>query len=640
MPRSLHARILESAARRVAFDVDPEVREHVANEQLRMVWLHSHIGIVMASGFAVLLAIYLAGFVEPAMVRAWIAVKLFVAGARLLQARAYARKDYAGGSRRRMATYASLAIDATVWGAAGFWLMPQSIPIASLVAASLACISCVATFGLQVSLTATVAYVSPIVLPTIAALWLRADDFGWFAGLGLLMLLSLQLATARSSEHRLAEGLLLRLRAQALAKEKDQALALALRQSAVKSQFLANISHELRTPMHGILGLARVLHLEIGSPALLRRVELIEDSGHHLLSLINDLLDISRIEAGQLTMRSEAFDLAAQVEQVAGVHAVRADDKGLQFVRTVGVAQPCWVQGDPARFRQVLHNLLGNAIKFTAVGEVALSVRTAPHDDSLVLVRVSDSGPGIAQDDLSHIFEAFRQSDGASAHPTEGAGLGLTIAREIARAMGGDVTAQSVWGEGATLTFSARLPRADAPVPEPHRRTPPQVLAAAGSQVLLAEDDDINALIATAYLERFGASVERVANGRQAADRALRPGRRPDLVLMDCRMPTMDGYAATREIRARETALGWPHLPVLALTATVTDADRQLCEQAGMDDFVAKPFTMDELATAMNRWLPTPQPAAPPPAVNHPVAATTPAWEAACAPAPAAPPAP
>ena len=351
--RPLFGRSLERAADSMRVHVDDAARTQFADQQLRNVWMHSQLGIVIASGFALLLAVYLAGVVPAAgPVRLWLVVKLAVAGLRLVQARHYARRGFRGGPEVLRATHGSLAADGLVWGVGGFFMMAHSvpIPIASLVAAALACIACVATFGLQVSLSATAAYVIPILLPTVAGLLWRADDFGLFGAGGLALLLALQLATAARSEQRLAEGLLLQLQAQALAREKDQALELALRQSAVKSQFLANISHELRTPMHGILGLARVLHLELADEAVLRRVELIEHSGQHLLSLINDLLDISRIESGHLAMQQQPFELAAQVDQVAAVHAVRADDKGLQFEQVLQFDRPQWVSGDPARF--------------------------------------------------------------------------------------------------------------------------------------------------------------------------------------------------------------------------------------------------------------------------------------------------
>ncbi|MDH5540903.1 MAG: hypothetical protein OEY03_15980, partial [Rhizobacter sp.] len=353
--------------------VDPALRKDVADEQLRMVLGHTRLGTLVATAFALLLALQWSGSALPApWVLSWLALKLAVAGYRIVQGWRAARLGHPGGANWRNSTDLWLVIDGAVWGIAGFVLMSAPIPIASLAGAVLACVSCVATFGLQFSLRSTAAYGVPIIAPTALGLLLRGDDFGWIGGIGLLMLLALQVATAMAAQQRLVEGLLLRLRAQALAQEKDEALKLALRQSAVKTQFLGNISHELRTPLHGILGLARLLHLEATDGAVARRVELIESSGTHLLALINDLLDIARLDAGRFAMRSERFDLALQVENLAGVYAVRAEDKGLRFDLSDSLERPCWVQGDPARYRQVLHNLLGNAVKFTQRGSIGL----------------------------------------------------------------------------------------------------------------------------------------------------------------------------------------------------------------------------------------------------------------------------
>jgi len=202
------------------------------------------------------------------------------------------------------------------------------------------------------------------------------------------------------------------------------------------------------------------------------------------------------------------------------------------------------------------------------------------------------------------VFEAFKQAVDEAAQAVEGAGLGLTIARDIARQMGGDVMATSRVGEGATLCFTARLPAAQAPSAAAAPSAARPVRAAAGLRVLVAEDDEVNALIVLAYLEQLGARAERVADGAATLPPALREAGRPDVVLMDCRMPVMDGYAATREIRRIEAQLGWPRLPIIALTATAGDADRQTCLDAGMDDFLAKPYTVTELAAVLARWQP------------------------------------
>jgi CheY-like chemotaxis protein len=371
----------------------------------------------------------------------------------------------------------------------------------------------------------------------------------------------------------------------------------------VKTQFISNVSHELRTPLHGILGVTRLLQLEARDRAVTRRLELVESSGTHLLGLINDLLDISRIEAGQFAMRSERFELGAVVQNLADLYTVRAADKGLDFTLNLQLDQPCWVTGDPARVRQVLHNLLGNAVKFTEHGSITLTLMRDA-DSGRLCAEVQDTGPGIEASELVHVFEAFRQVGGAASRPFEGTGLGLTIARDIAQALGGDISMRSTVGVGTCALFTALLPTATPPETEAEPAKLDQLPgAAAGTcRVLIAEDDDVNAVIATAYLEHMGLTAERVKDGRLAVRQALRDTDRPDLVLMDCRMPTMDGMTATREIRNQERSLGLPRVPVIALTATTSDINRQLCLNAGMDDFMSKPYTREDLQRVLQRW--------------------------------------
>ena len=403
---------LNRVAAELGVVLDAERREHVANEQLRMVLAHTRVGTLAATAFALLAAAWLPGSVAAGAVQAWLIAKVLVAAVRIGLAQVYRHADPSSGASWRRLTYAFLALDGAVWGMAGFRLAFEPEPLAALAMAAIACITCVATFGLQVRSVATAAYVAPILLPSALGLALRGDQFGFFGALGLVLLLALQVVTAHGAQQRLAGGVLLRLQAQALADEKEAALQLAQRQSAVKSQFLAKISHELRTPLHGILGLARLVHLEQHDPAVARRVELIEASGTHLLALINDLLDISRIEAGQFATRSERFELVAQCQQLADVFAVRAQDKGLALTLELDLPRPCWVTGDAARFRQVLHNLLGNALKFTQRGSIRVVVARERETPELLRVEVTDSGDGIAETDLPRIFAMTRAITG------------------------------------------------------------------------------------------------------------------------------------------------------------------------------------------------------------------------------------
>jgi len=577
-------------------------RHKISDEQLDMVWTHARLGMVVATAFAMVLGIALRGIVASSMlVDAWLITKLAVSAFRLTQGWLYASRATHRPSWANC-TLVALVADGAVWGVAGLYVISTAPwPVASFFGAVLACISCVATFGLQVSARFTMGYAIPIMAPAALGLFLRGEVYGELGGIGLLLLLGLQVATAARTEKRIQEGIQLRLQAEALAQDKAEALKVAMRQSAVRTQFLANISHELRTPLHGILGVARLLRDAVPEPALSRRVELIETSGSHLLSLINDLLDISRIESGQFLIRSERNDLAAQIEQIAGIYAVRCEEKGLTFQLQDDLPNPCWVMVDPGRFRQVLHNLLGNAVKFTREGGVTLSIS---RDEASGMVRadVHDTGPGIPPADLGRIFEAFQQSDSAEGS-TEGAGLGLTIARDIARAMGGDVSARSVQGQGSTLTFTARLPSASSQASGPPPSSTSSPVSMPGScRVLLAEDNDVSALVAMNFLEIMEVYTVRVKDGGEAVRQALPDGLRPDLILMDCQMPVMNGYQASRMIRERERALGLPRVPILALTATASDSERQDCLDAGMDDFLSKPCTLEELSSAIARW--------------------------------------
>ena len=568
-----------------------------------MVWNHAAVGTLVATAFAVVLAVHLHGSVDLHLVQLWVAIKILVAVPRIVQGQIFARRGFPGGSVWRHGTYWLLAIDGAVWGIAGFRLVDADIDTASLIAASLCCVACVATFGLQVSKVATAAYVAPIVVPMVAGMFLRGDSFGLYGGVGLSLLLVLLLITAQRSDSKLSEVFLLRIHTARISAELEQALELAQRQSAVKSQFLGTVSHELRTPIHGMLGVARLVHVESADPMVKKRMELIEVSGTHLLGLVTELLDISRIESGQMRIQNVAFDLGAEIERVSDIYSVRAVEKGLAFTMESHLPSSVWVSGDPARTRQVLHNLLGNAMKFTHKGWVHLMVRPDPRP-GVVHFEVRDTGIGISEEDQRIVFNAFRQVGPQSSGRSEGTGLGLTIAREIARLLGGDIALQSKAGFGSIFDFSAQFQPAAEPVSQSRKV---DALARGDveicGRVLLAEDNDVNALIAGSMLANQGHQVERVADGAEAVRRALCDIDRPDLVLMDCYMPTMDGFEATRAIRKQEDAMGLPRVPIIALSAIIDEETNQRALDAGMDDALGKPFSNEDLCRIIRPWL-------------------------------------
>lgn len=595
--------MLAKIASHIGVALDREVEGYVADERLKLVWAHAAIATLIATAFAAVMALHLRG-VDARLVQMWLIMKVLVAAPRVIQAQIYQRREDTGGPGWRSATHTLLMLDGAVWGLGGFWMMAADVNIASLVAASLCCVACVATFGLQVSRMATASYVVPIVVPMILGMAVRGDEFGSYGAIGLSLFLVQILITSGRAENRFSEIFLLRRHTARISAEREQALELAQRQSSVKSQFLGTVSHELRTPVHGMLGLARLVHSESGDPLIKKRMELIETSGTHLLSLITELLDITRIESGQMKLHNVEFDLKAEVDRVADIYTVRAAEKGLAFTLESKAAGPHWVTGDPARTRQVLHNLLGNAIKFTDKGWVHLTFEPGACEGE-VCFEVRDTGVGISEEDQKVVFDAFQQVDVGGASRT-GTGLGLTIAREMARLLGGDITLTSKPGFGSIFRFTARFQPVErvAAVPTPPPTGAEKTTLPTSSRVLLAEDNDVNALIASSMLANQGHHVERVADGGEAVRRALREIDRPQLILMDCMMPVLDGFEATRSIREQEQALGLDRIPIIALSALVHEEGDDRCVEAGMDGALPKPFTDADLRQAMHAWLP------------------------------------
>jgi two-component system, sensor histidine kinase len=574
-----------------------ESLEAVRREQLRMIWAHSRGGLIAATLFAGALALYANGRVDTEWVLMWLVAKVVVAGARIVQSVAYQHAGQPGDRRWRQSTYRMLALDGMVWGLAGLFMVRLSPEAANLISACLVGVTCVATFGLQARALATACYVGPIMTMTALGLLSRLDGQGLIGGFGLMAVLAIQLRTAAQSERRFAELHELRLRADALAAQRRDALELAQRESAAKSQFMSNVSHELRTPLQGVMGLGRMLHSHVNTPQLKREVELLQSSGAHLLRLVNDLIDIGSAHSHKLVLRPRRFDLVYELESLLAIYAVRAEDKSLGYARFVRIVGPCWVNGDSARMRQILHNVLGNAIKYTPVhGTVTVA---AYYIADALKVEVRDTGPGLSTLEQEAVFGAFMRVGDS----VEGAGLGLTIAREVARAMGGDIELQSAGGVGSLFTINLPLESAQAGVSE---RYDTEVIAArpiGPKRVLVVEDDDVSAMIAEAALNNLGLNVERVANGADAVRHALRETDRPDLVLMDCRVPVMSGYDAAKTIRAQELAMGMARVPIVACTANESSTLKSECLEAGMDDLLKKPWESAELYAVINRWV-------------------------------------
>ena len=380
--------------------------------------------------------------------------------------------------------------------------------------------------------------------------------------------------------------------------EERSAREEALAASRAKSRFLAVMSHEVRTPLNGLLGMTKLV-LETALTAEQREnLEAAHDSAQNLLSIVNDVLDISKIEAGKLTVETIAFELKVVRRAALRGHAERASAAGLGLELVVEPGVPEHVEGDPLRVGQVLSNLVGNAVKFTPRGQVTVTVRCG--EGGLLVFSVRDSGVGVQPERREAIFEAFTQSDGSTTRRYGGTGLGLTISRELVTLMGGTLSMRPAQPHGSVFEFEARLPpaaRSAAPTCAPSAvALGPGVTAT----VLVAEDNPINARLTSQLLRKLGLEVRLVVDGQAALEAFCAGG--IEAILMDVQMPRLDGLEATRRIRALEHP-GGRRIPIIALTANAMSEDEAACREAGMDEFVTKPLDAHRLTHVLRKLL-------------------------------------
>ena len=632
-------------------------------ERAQSAMLHQRIQMSTLTGvaFGGIICLGLLPYVDHIAVWMWFVLRCLVSATRLILSN---RIAHASATPEGETTHtpsldrlflAVLAADGLVWGLLCMWLAPRSNPqVMALLLTAITGVSAVGMFVLQASWRASASLLTMMILPVVIHQLAERTRFGVYTGVGFAIFLAIILLEARRCEARILELLRLRFFTDRIAEERAEALRMAERQSRVKSQFLATMSHEMRTPLHGILGVTRMMQ-EAGAVPAAEQLTLVEQAGEHLLRLINDALDVSKLEGGHLRLTPKPFDLEHLIEDVISLSQPVAKEAGLVLRGRLRLPHPCRVHGDAARVRQILHNLVGNALKFTEQGTVTV---VATYRPGRARIAVYDTGPGIAPEEIPRIFDAFHQADGSFSRRYGGTGLGLSIARELAHAMGGDLVCTSVVGRGSRFTVTLALPGAPAPSPRseaPTRRqgavrpgamilarrissstmkkvtvpssapkspstapisTPapvssnpapvssnpaPASMDLTQRQVLLAEDNPVNALVAQASLKKLGLSVRLVVNGAEAV--AAFQERQPDMVLLDCQMPVMDGFEAARRMRQHERDAGWGRTPVLALSANALESDRERSLASGMDEHLAKPFRVEELRVVLERLM-------------------------------------
>jgi len=371
----------------------------------------------------------------------------------------------------------------------------------------------------------------------------------------------------------------------------------AERLSRVKSEFLANMSHEIRTPLNAVLGMSRIGLRCAGDQPCKEHFRHIIDSGQHLLDIINDILDLSKLDAGRIKLETHPFQLVPTVEHAINLVASHAREKGLSLSANLAEDLPTWVSGDSLRLRQVLTNLLSNAVKFTQQGSVMLAVS---RDGQNTLFAVKDTGIGINPEHVARLFMPFEQADSSTTRKYGGTGLGLSISHNLARLMGGEITVQSQPGQGSIFTLTLPLPVSMPPIPlnaELQHPVLPRQKRLEGLRVLAAEDVEVNRLILEDILVHEGALVQFAVNGKEALDQIEEAGVSAfDVVLMDIQMPVMDGHETTKRIHELS-----PGLPVIGLTAHAMPEERQRCLESGMLDRVTKPVDVNTLVEAICR---------------------------------------
>ena len=592
-----------------ALDSSKEIEDQIEIERVSTIYRLAPLPQVGAVAFSLLVGYAMWGLVASTWVIGWVAARLCVSAIRSWETHLFEREER---SVERIGYWhvrfdALIILDNLCWSVISVVFVPaaMSTMLGALLFSGVLSIMAIGVFVLTSSLrTAVINFMSMLVPVMGFAVWDRYD--GWLITLvGVLIYGIVLTQESWRSNQSWTEMTRLRLQSDSVAAEREKARLAAEDANTAKSRFLANMSHEIRTPMNGILGMSELLQSSQLEPDQSRYVQAISTAAHSLHDLLGDILDLAKIEEGMVSIERVNFDPIQLLSSTASVYQELGTTSGTSIVTNIEFRDLKPASGDPTRLRQVLSNLLGNALKFTADGTITLraAVIDGPAGDprQWIRIQVQDTGIGMSPKQLDLLFQRFSQADASTTRRFGGSGLGLVICKHLVELMEGDIQVESKPGIGSK--FWVDIPLLPALLPDAssemngYSNTEPVNLNEAS--ILVAEDNEVNQQVICAMLEQLGMTVTVVDDGAQAVQAIQSMSF--DLVLMDCQMPTMDGFEATAQIRASSDSRS--SIPIIALTANVLLEDQQKCMAAGMDAFLAKPVTVSALIAMLAQHL-------------------------------------